>query len=569
MPVEPYLSLAEPASALQTGEPQYRALSDLSPGVVWTARPDGWIDYANPFWLEYTGLTLEQSLGWGWRAALHPEDIARVTEIWNRALQAGERISVEYRIKRAGDGLYRWFLAWGTPVRDREGRIVKWFGTCTDIDNQKRAEEELQRQHALARLLHEITVAAYQAATLEEAMQVALDRVCTYTGWPVGHGSLVSGDGREVIPTSTWHLDHPQHFKAFRQATEATHLASGVGLPGRVLASRAPVWVLDVTRDGNFPRADAAVDSGLKGAFAFPVMTAGGIVAILEFFASEPREPDGTLLRAMSDVGIQLGHVFVRKQAESELRQAKQSAEAANQAKSDFLSRMSHELRTPLNAILGFAQLLEMDSPTPDQTVCIEQILKGGKHLLELINEVLDIARIEAGRMRLSLEPVGVRDLCGEVRALMGPLAEKRGIQLAPLPAEAPDVYILADNQRLRQVLLNLVSNAIKYNRERGRVSLSWEVLPQGRVRLTVQDTGPGIPPDQQSRLFSAFERLGAETSNVEGTGLGLALSKRLIEAQEGTLTLSSVIGQGTTFFVELPRATDLPDQTAFLSKKR
>jgi PAS domain S-box-containing protein len=569
MPVESPGPLAESAPTLQAGESQYRALTDLSPGVVWTSRPDGHIDYANPFWFEYTGLTPEQTYGWDWRAALHPDDFDRVTEIWNMAIRTGERMWVEYRLKKAADGRYRWFLAWASPVRDREGRIVKWFGTCTDIDDLKRADEELQRQHALARLLHEITVAAYQAGTLEEAMQVALDRVCAYTGWPVGHGSLVSGDGRQMTPTNVWHLDHPQHFKAFRLATEAICLASGVGLPGRVLAGRAPAWILDVTSDPNFPRAQAAADSGLKGAFAFPVMTAGGIVAVLEFFATEPREPDGTLLRAMSDVGIQLGHVFMRKQAETELRHAKQSAEAANQAKSDFLSRMSHELRTPLNAILGFAQLLEMDSPTPNQTVCIEQILKGGKLLLELINEVLDIARIEAGRMRLSLEPIRVRRLCGEVRDLMGPLAEQRGIELAALPAEAPDVSVLADTQRLRQVLLNLVSNAIKYNREHGRVSVSWAALPEGRVRLTVQDTGPGISPDQQARLFNAFERLGAETSTIEGTGLGLALSKRLIEAQEGTLTLASVVGQGTTFIVELPRATDLPDHADFLSKKR
>src|SRR5262249_3531869 len=161
---------------------------------------------------------------------------------------------------------------------------------------------------------------------------------------------------------------------------------------------------------------------------------------------------------------IQFGHVFERKRAEEALHEAKQAAEAANRAKSEFLSRMSHELRTPLNAILGFAQLLEMGSPTPRQRSHLEQILKGGEHLLELVNEVLDLARIEAGQLQLSPEPIRLRHLCAEVRDLVQPLAEQRGIRLETPCAREPDLYVLADNQRLKQVLLNLVSNAVKYN---------------------------------------------------------------------------------------------------------
>jgi CheY-like chemotaxis protein len=241
--------------------------------------------------------------------------------------------------------------------------------------------------------------------------------------------------------------------------------------------------------------------------------------------------------------------------AVADLQQAKRVAEAANRAKSEFLSRMSHELRTPLNAILGFGQLLEMRSLTPRQRPQLEQILKGGRHLLELINEVLDLARIEAGRLHLSLDPIAVRQACAEVCDLVRPLAERHGIRVEAPCATVQDVNVGADNQRLKQVLLNLLANGVKYNCVHGSVSLTWEELPKGRVRLAVRDTGPGIAPEKQRRLFNPFDRLGAEATAVEGTGLGLVLSKRLTETMGGTLDLVSTVGQGTTVFLELPRS--------------
>ncbi|MCI0462825.1 MAG: PAS domain-containing protein [Gemmataceae bacterium] len=306
--------LEEAREALRASEEQYRCLADLIPGVVWTARADGGIDYANQFWFHFTGMTLEQTQGSGWTAMLHSEDAPRVFQIWSQALQTGEPVEVEYRLKRAADGVYRWFLARGRPLRNREGRVVKWFGMLTDIEDQKQSEKVLRRQNALVRLLHKITVAAYEAATVEEALQVGIDQVCAYTGWPVGHVYVVAGAGsQELVPTTIWHLDRPEEFESFVRVTAATRLAAGVGLPGRVLAGKAPVWVMDVTRDANFPRAKAATNLGVKGAFGFPVLTPAGVVAVLEFFTSQPQEPDELLLQAMVHVGIQLGQVFERK----------------------------------------------------------------------------------------------------------------------------------------------------------------------------------------------------------------------------------------------------------------
>jgi PAS domain S-box-containing protein len=545
----------ETLQALAAKEEQYRVLAEVMPQCIWTAGPDGQTDYVNQHWCDYSGLTAEESLGAGWSVVLHPEDAPGCFAAWSHAVRSGEAFEAEYRMRRT-DGVYRWFLGRGLPVRDWEGRVVKWLGTATDIDDRKRAEEEVRRRHGMARLLYEVTVAAYGAATVEQAIQVALDWVCAFAGWPVGHAYLVAGaDPPQLVPSPVWHLDRPDDFEPFHEATAATRLAPGEGLPGRVFARKEPVWIVDVTRDENFPRAEAAAALGLKGACGFPILAAGGVVAVLEFFTSTPREPDELLMQAMFQIGIQLGHVFDRGRAVADLEQAKKAAETANRAKSEFLSRMSHELRTPLNAILGFGQLLEMGSPTPRQRQHVEQILKGGRHLLELINEVLDLSRIEAGRMHLSLEPVSVRQVCAEACDLVRPLAERHGIRVEAPCATGVDVHVLADNQRLKQVLLNLVGNGVKYNHAHGSVSLSWEERPDGRVRLAVHDTGPGIPPEKRERLFSPFDRLGAEATAVEGTGLGLVVSKRLTEAMGGTLELAGTAGQGTTILVDLPRA--------------
>jgi signal transduction histidine kinase len=224
---------------------------------------------------------------------------------------------------------------------------------------------------------------------------------------------------------------------------------------------------------------------------------------------------------------------------EEELRLAKLAAEQANQAKSEYLSRMSHELRTPLNAILGFAQLLELDELADEQRENLGHILSGARHLLGLINEVLDIAAIEAGRLSLSLEPVALADVPAETVSLIRPLADQHSIILVG-PEVSCATHVLGDRQRLKQVLLNLLSNAVKYNREGGSVHLACEPAAGERLRIKVSDTGLGIPPQSVERLFVPFERLGSEHSAIEGTGLGLPLSKRLAEAMGGTLELHS-----------------------------
>jgi signal transduction histidine kinase/CheY-like chemotaxis protein len=245
----------------------------------------------------------------------------------------------------------------------------------------------------------------------------------------------------------------------------------------------------------------------------------------------------------------------------AELREARALAEDANQAKSEFLSRMSHELRTPLNAILGFGQVLELDGLGADQQESVDHIMKGGRHLLALVDEILDISRIEAGTMTISVEPVEVASALGDVLRLVGPLAAEAGIELSSELPAADEAYVLADRLRLRQVLLNLLSNAVKYNHRGGWVRVSVEPGPGKRLEIRVADSGSGIPPQKLDLLFRPFERLGAELGPTEGTGLGLALSKGLMERMGGAIRAENAVDGGAVFIVDLDQVDSaLPD---------
>ena len=243
----------------------------------------------------------------------------------------------------------------------------------------------------------------------------------------------------------------------------------------------------------------------------------------------------------------------VRKQAELDLHKAMSIAEKANLAKSDFLSSMSHELRTPLSAILGFAQLIESGSPqpTPSQKRSLDQVLKAGWYLLDLINEILDLSLIESGRLSLSPEPVSLADVMHECQTMVEPQARQRGIHVS-FPQMAVPHIVKADRTRVKQVLINLLSNAIKYNRPGGTVVVTCAAIASGRIRICVEDTGEGLSPADIAQLFQPFNRLGRAATTEEGTGIGLVVSKRLVELMGGVIGVESKVGKGSVFWIEL-----------------
>jgi hypothetical protein len=244
--------------------------------------------------------------------------------------------------------------------------------------------------------------------------------------------------------------------------------------------------------------------------------------------------------------------ISVHKRAEAALIEARDEADRANQAKSEFLSSMSHELRTPMNAVLGFGQLMEYDSSLPEEHQdSVKEILKAGHHLLTLINEVLDLAKVESGQIDLSLEPVEVCPVVEDCLHLMSTLADKYAVQLDHIGLK--DVTVRADRTRLRQVLLNLLANAIKYNRRGGSVKVEVQIEQEDRLRILVTDTGPGISPNRLQELFQPFNRLDADNSEVEGTGIGLTITRRIVEMMGGAVNVRSEVGVGSTFWIELP----------------
>ena len=285
----------------------------------------------------------------------------------------------------------------------------------------------------------------------------------------------------------------------------------------------------------------------------------------IEAEVTERRLAQQEVMRFNEQLESRVGERTAQLEASNrELALATETAEKANRAKSEFLSSMSHELRTPLNAILGFGQLLDSTAyaiPESKRSEFTQQILKAGRHLLNLINEILDLARIESANLMLSLEPVGLNEMLGECRTMIRPSADQRGVRL--LFPEEINLAVIADRTRLKQVLLNLLSNAIKYNREHGSVTVDCRVHASDWVRFSVQDSGNGLRQEQLDSLFQPFNRLGQEAGPVEGTGIGLVVTKRLVELMGGRIDVTSTVGVGSLFSIDLRAAGEPSSRSA------
>jgi PAS domain S-box-containing protein len=438
-----------------------------------------------------------------WEEIIHPDDRPGVIERLREAMASTVvQIEQEYRC-RGKDGRYRWFFNLLRLEYDADGEAVSVLGYALDIADRKAADERLREANVF---LDSIVENLPDMVFVKDAVDLRFVRLNRA-------GEALLGLDRAEVIGRTDHDILPAAMAGAIAAADRATLAGRdvVDIPEEVIATR-----------GRDPR--------ILRTKKIPIFDAAG----------QPKY----LLGISEDI-------TERRAALEETRLAKLEAERANRAKSQFLSRMSHDLRTPLNAILGFAQILELEALPAEQADSVRQILQGGRHLLDLINEVLDISRIEAGHLSLSPQSIPLLEIVQQCVDLISPLAAARGIAVSVTLDPACSAWVHADRQRLRQVLLNLLGNAVKYNREGGRVVITCTRTAQGRVRTLVSDTGPGIPPDMLAMVFVPFERLGAASTGVEGTGLGLAVSKGLTAAMGGTIGVDSEVDRGTTFWVE------------------
>jgi signal transduction histidine kinase len=363
-------------------------------------------------------------------------------------------------------------------------------------------------------------------------------------------------------------MDDPQKFQKLKEVSERTTFTAGIGLPGRVMESGAPIWVRELSRDPNFPRGKLVGDLGVKAGFAFPVIVGKKVVAVLEFFASEAQAPDEALLSIMRSVGSQLGRVVEREAATSELRRASRRAELANRSKSEFLANMSHELRTPLNAIIGFSELLQtpqaagIDEESRRQYV--SDIAASGRHLLSLINDLLDLSKIEADELVLHEEEF---DLAETISDCLKFVIERANQEEVMIERSFDDgmPHLKADMRACKQMVLNLMTNAIKFTEPGGRVAIATRCTPDGSIEIAVSDTGIGMERAEIEIAMQPFRQIDSGLARrQEGTGLGLPLVKALAELHGGGLRIESEPGKGTTATLRFPAERSVaPGSTA------
>jgi PAS domain S-box-containing protein len=530
------------------------------------------------------------------------------------------------------------------------------------ITERERAEEALREEASTVQLLKEIAVASNEAATVDQALQAVLDRVCALTSWPVGHALAPDATG-ELTSTGIWHLQDPERFEALRQISEAMRFAPEVGLPGRVLSTGQPAWIADVAKDPNFPRARLVSDLEVKAGFAFPVLIGDEAAAVVEFFSADAAAPDEALLGVMAAVGTQVGRVVERQRAESALKASemrnrdiietardafvaidetgaitewngeaettfgwsRQQALGRNMAETiippqhrpshqrglqhllatgegpilgkrleltalhreghefpvelvvwaihsgdtcsfnafvrdiserkrqeafreQFIANAAHELRTPLTSILGLIDVLWRNRQhlSEEKTgAAFDAVRRSGDRLADLVNELLDLAKLQRGEIEIRLEPVPLASLSRQVLESM-PTPKDRSVELRV----QDDVVALADSHHLDQVLLNLFTNAFRYGGP--EVMLEAEAA-ESAVVLSITDNGPGVEKDLVPHLFDPFAR-GSTSAEAGGCGLGLAIVRGLVEASGGEIWYEVLEPTGARFCIRLPR---------------
>jgi PAS domain S-box-containing protein len=506
------------------------------------------------------------------RSMIHLGDIDRVNQTLQSTVAVGLPLDLKFRFTHK-DGSFVHVHSVGFFLPDASGEKRRMIGFLHDITSEQESREAIIRaQETLEQRVNERTAELSEATgqlQTKAVRQEAIARIgaLALDGTPLNllfHQAVeLIRDVLTVDFVSVRELSEDQrHLLLLASTGWPEHLhdqqipAGLLSQPGYAVTSNQTIIVNEIASETRFSPSRPVAATGVKSGISVVLSNDKSPFGVLTAFSLSPRQfsrDDSLFLQSLANV---LSGAIFRKKSEEQLREARSRAEQASRAKSDFLSRMSHELRTPLNAVLGFAQLLRFGANHPKQIESIDHISKAGEHLLSLINEVLDIARIEAGGMSVQPIPIPLPPFLLETAELLRPLADRHYVRIRIHSHETPTPTAFADRQRLKQVLINLLSNAIKYNRPEGDVSVSTQRNPDSKtVLITIRDSGFGIPESKMHRIFSAFDRLDAETQGIEGSGIGLALTKGLIEAMNGSITVQSEENIGSTFTVTLPEA--------------
>lgn len=506
--------LVQTEQALRESESRFRQLAESLPQLVWTFRPDGPCDYLSRQWIDYTGIAAAAQLGFGWLEQLHPDDREPTVAAWSHALTHDVPFDVEFRIRRH-DGVYRWFKTRGVALRDSGGQVVKWFGSSTDIDDQKQAEEALRQSKE----------------QLSGIVSSAMDAIVT--------------------------VDEHQRVVLFNEAAERMFgcpAADAVGQPlDRFIPERLRVSHAEhVTRFGESGRTSRAMGS----LSALRALRTDGTEFPIEASISKVDVAGRRLYTAILRDTTERERAEAQRELLAQEQVARAVAEAANRSKDELLAVVSHELRSPLNAILGYAQILRSEAASRqnvDEAAAI--IERNANAQRRIIEDLLDSARIVSGKLRIEPTPTDVVPVLEAALETVRAAAAAKGVRLATRLAPVPR-QVVADPTRLQQVVVNLLTNAVKFTPAGG----GWvELRMDGdadEVRITVSDTGQGIAPDLLPFVFDRY-RQADPSSGLRGGGLGLGLSlvKHLVELHGGTVTAASGgAGCGAVFTVTLPR---------------
>jgi len=504
--------------------------------------------------------------------AVHPDDRQQVIDAVNNCVENNTEYDIEHRVVWP-NGEVRWVHEQGDVTRADDGTPSHMLGVVIDITRRKLLEDQLHEKQALLDLLRQGMIDYVANNDFTAVSDNLLDGLLELTGSEYGFTGEILHDESGIpylkthaITNIAWNHETQQIYD--EHASQGMKFTNLDTLFGEVINTGACVIANDPAHDsrrGGLPDGHPPLHAFL----GIPVYYGNEIVGMYGL-ANRSGGYDEELVDFLRPFDLTYGVItHARRLTQTEeqnmrdLKMAKQVAEKASHAKTEFLSRMSHELRTPMNAILGFTQILQVDTDKvlpPSYQQSLKEIMNAGQHLLELINDILDLARIESGKLQLSLEPIALRDLFTACENLIMPLVSEHGLSIEF--SQPKNISFMGDMTKIKQVMLNLLSNAVKYNRKHGHIKV-WSELSNDKMLISVQDQGMGIPEERQNELFTAFSRIDADNTGIEGTGIGLVITRNLMERMGGHIDFSCTEDEGTTFWITLPLLDQQPHESS------